>query len=69
MDTMVMTPIDERIADIQRTVDQLRLEHEIGQTRPRPGPVRRALGGWFIGVGFRLLGFGRPQRTAAATRP
>ena len=68
MDTSVITPIDERIAHIQRTVDQLRLEHEIGQTRPRPGLVRRTLGGWFIAVGFRLLGFGRPQRATAATR-
>jgi len=67
MNTNLMTPLDDRVADIQRTVDQLRLEHELGRARPRPGPVRRALGGWFVAVGFRLLGFGQPHRTAAPT--
>jgi hypothetical protein len=60
-----MTAPDERIADIQRTADELRLERRLARGTRGPGTIRRVVGGWLVTAGRRLQGTGQVRSTAA----
>ena len=68
MDSNMPILVEDRMSDLRRTADELRLEHEIDLRRPRPGMVRRTIGGLFLALGFRLIGFGAAGRRATIAR-